>query len=207
MNHCVIIISGILGLQNLLVIVSVHTREIKMKKIISSTEYNELLSFNNMEKMEKYSSEAARYLKETNEIMLSSDIRNNLPWYVREIIEPYSIVLKYPTYRIEVVDNISFDFLSDIENILNKFKYDITWYEDNCCINCLINGNDIIKVKSVGIVCLCETLYKNTKMKDKIETIMKNKKYYVNIYPNFRYYSIPIEFLDKDKKELKVIHK
>ena len=72
-----------------------------LKKILSNDEFNAMLCFEKMEYLEKCSQLSLAQLSASKKQISDSDLRNNYPAF-RSSMEPEKVIVKFPTYRIDV---------------------------------------------------------------------------------------------------------
>ncbi|SCW77146.1 hypothetical protein SAMN02910400_02350 [Lachnospiraceae bacterium C10] len=178
-----------------------------MKHIISSKDFNYQLSMEKAKDLEELSQETWKVLHDKGELFDIDEIEEHFPAYISTMFATPSVVVKFPTYKIDVygVDDDEVNHLNRVEivrNFLNELERVNEKVGCGVAINHMIN---LVTRKTwdelaVEIKCLDFGLDKNLELKDGIVDLLKSKGYRTGISIDTNYIYSRIEIFEDEKK-------
>lgn len=175
----------------------------KLVKTISSKDFENSLSDTSLELLYSYSVNAWELLHEDNCIFEVKDISNKMPVFVMTSMENPCVYVKYPTYKIQVLNNgmnsnISTIEEADITELLLSYKNKIAIYTTKLS-HFIIDSSKIFDGYVCEIMCLDNSLANNINLKNSIISLLKKEKYAYNIENAYCIKRAPIIILDNGK--------
>lgn len=170
--------------------------------IISSKDFEGAIPNTSMEVLQAASEECWNVLHTENAIFEVESLSERMPAFITTFGQPV-IYVKYPTFKIQIFDGcdpqkftdhkILDDLLKEVGNISNVYATKADY---------LIIGNRMQEKNLpfvAEVMCLEVTLEDNTRCKDKIVKILRNKGYNTTVYPSYCIRGVEIELLEEGK--------
>lgn len=168
--------------------------------IISSKDFEGAIPNTSMEVLQAVSEECWNVLHTENALFKVEGLSKKMPAFITTFGQPI-IYVKYPTFKIQIFDgrdlqkftdhNILDDLLKEVGNISNVYATKADY---------LIVGNRMQEKNFpfvAEVMCLEVTLEDNTRCKDKIVEILRNKGYNTTVYPSYCIRGAEIELLEE----------
>lgn len=164
--------------------------------IISSKDFENMISLGTLEKLEQYSIQCSKYFENPHLKIELEDISINFPAFIFKDTKPPILYIKYPTYKIRILlPNNSAEVKGKIESLLQDVDGISEIYETQCNI---ITKSNINKVFLPEVMCLKSTLKDNTLLKDDICSILNDNSIDNEVWPAYSIIGKKVKMISED---------
>lgn len=152
-------------------------------KSISSKDFEEMLSLQSLERLEKYSVECYEIFSKSNPNIKVSEVSKKFPAFVSP--EESKIFIKYPTYKIRILSGNSSDkIISKVTNILVDIEGLSQIYKTHCALyNAETNNFEMTFLPEV--MCLKSDLLDNENLKDEVISKLDKNNILYEVWPAY----------------------
>ena len=171
--------------------------------IISSKDFERMISNTNMEELQQYADECWKILHTPDCIFKVEDLSNNMPAYLVSSSEPPLVYVKYPTYMIQIFDEKNSTERTDqitleklLSSITNRSKVTLSK------VDYIIENGQKKQMPFPYVnfvVCLGATLEENVACKENIIKILNNEGYSTSVSPTHCIRKTEVELLEDGK--------
>lgn len=154
--------------------------------IISSKDYESMISLSALGRLEQYSEECSSYFETFKGEISTEEISEKFPAFVSTSVTPPTLFIKYPTYKVRAISSVSrrmgdFDvvesILKDVKNI-SQVYYTQCFMIEEC-------KSDSQPMYLPEVMCLAKTLEENIEIKDQICSLLKSAGIKPEVWPAY----------------------
>lgn len=173
-----------------------------MDVIISNKDFNYRLSMELADNLEEYSQKTWKTLHEKDKIFYAVNVEERFPAYINTGKKIPSIVVKFPTYVIDVYGKKESDeAYKEIKELLcnQEGYFDLGLYS----IQSFVENNNISSIPRIK--CIDFGLENNILLREKIVQTLEEAGYRTTYSVDINYVECPIEFVDNANTQFRVI--
>lgn len=160
-----------------------------MSSIISSKEFDSMVTLDNLQRLEQYSKKCTEFFQQTNFKVKLEDIPLNFPAYVENNVDPPILHIKQPTYKVKVI-LLEYNASEKVDKLLGQINGLSPVYLTHCFIkNQLGNMREMFLPE---VMCLKSTLQDNVSLKDNVCDILSSNHITFEVWPAYSISGQPV---------------
>ncbi|MGL5379740.1 hypothetical protein [Clostridium sp.] len=170
----------------------------EMLPIISSRDFENMISISSLKRLELYSIECNNLIDRNDFSIKLDDVSEKYPAFVLESSTPI-LYIKYPTYKVRI---LSFDIKQDIlTSILKDIDGISEVYETQCSLFDSLKPNSFNTNYLCEVLCLRDNLEENETTKDYICTKLKSKDIKYEVWPAYYLKAKPVKIKSENDQK------
>ncbi|RGX02691.1 ribbon-helix-helix domain-containing protein [Paraclostridium sordellii] len=154
----------------------------EMLPIISSRDFENMISLSSLKRLEQYSIECNNFFDKEDLKIKLNHVSEKFPAFVSESPDPI-LYIKYPTYKVRILSlSISQDEISKVLGCIDGIS---SIYETRCALFDPSNPTDFNIKYLYEIMCLKDNLAENENIKDYVCSKLKDKNIKYEVWPGY----------------------